>query len=184
MNIFEKLMIARQISFKDGSVYVVGARVVVPPAAAISEHSLMINENPEYVQTLYESSKEGFRQTLVEGLPKLHGFDVNDFMKWSELSIVTGWGVFDWQDLDYGKKSATVLLENSPVGTMLAGKVKKPVDHIARGFIAGTAEVAFKEEVDCVEIECVALGAKRCRFAVGARKDLEKTAELKRQVGS
>ncbi|HVC58670.1 MAG TPA: V4R domain-containing protein [Candidatus Acidoferrales bacterium] len=164
MALLEKLMLARAISFKDGNISLFTNRVVMPPSKMFSELSRKIDGNPEQVYNLYESCKYSFEDVIAND-NRTYKFSVNDYIKWiMEVATFTGWGILAWKELDKDKKHSTIVVDNSPVAVDLKTKVKRPVDHVVRGFIAGGMSAAFKTDMDVIELECVALGAPQCKF--------------------
>lgn len=184
MNLFEKLLLARQISFTDGRIELLGQRVVISNANLFSEYTFRINDKPELVFDLYDSVKSSFAEDFAKGLGKEFGFAFKDFVKWmTDLSNMTGWGMFTWEYYDEAKKSWVITVEDSPISKKLNGKVNKPVDHIIRGFIAGGASAALRENMDVIEEECVALGAGKCRFILKRSDELLNSPNAYDQLG-
>ncbi len=184
MGIFEKIMVAGLAKFKDGSIVIIGNRVVMPPASTFSEYSLAINDSPEYIYLLYNSIKNSFKQMVETTFTKKYGFGFNDFVKWmTNIGMLTGWGLFSVTDVDKDKKTGIIWLENSPVATMVVGRAKTPCDHVIRAYWAAVCCTAFKEDMDVFEEECVALGAAKCKLRFKPRKEFPSNAETKRQLG-
>lgn len=184
MNFFEELMLARELSFTEGEIRLLGSRVTFLHATFSAEYTLRVNDNPEKVQDLYDVSKVSFRDGMSIAIGKKYHFSFNDFFKWlTQIAMLAGWGKLTWQDLNDQEKSGVILVENAPVATMLKGKVKLPCDHLERGFIAGGATGWLNTNVDCVEEECAALGAAQCRFVFKPREKFTATEEVKRQLG-
>ncbi len=184
MNVFDELLMAKQISFEQGGVAILGNRVVMPPVAVLGEYSKNINDSPEQIGMLYGSIKRNFEEMVKTSFVKEYGFGLNDYMKWmTKIALLTGWGNFTWAEVDKQKKWAVIIIDNSPVGVRLAGKVKKPVDHAVRGFIAAAVALMLKSDADCMEEECIALGAKKCKFVIKPIGDFDDTPEFRRQLG-
>src|SRR5271157_3801045 len=159
MSIFEELMLARQLSFSKGSIELLGNRVVIFNANLFSEYTLRINDSPDAVSLLYETVKSSFRDGFAKSVGEKYKFSFSDYFKWmKDLAEMNGWGVFTWEGLDQEARQGVLFVENSPIAKDLAGKVRNPVDHIIRGFIAGGASAAFASDIDVVEKECFALG--------------------------
>lgn len=108
---------------------------------------------------------------MAKSIGKKFGFNFLDFFKWlTNIAMLAGWGTLDWQDLNEEKKQGIIYVTNSPIATELKGKVTTPVDYLIRGFLAGGASASFSVDIDCVEEECIALGAKRCKFVIYPKK--------------
>lgn len=184
MNIFEKLMLAKQMSFSDGEIELMGQRMVFYPSSLVALLTKDINDNPALKSQLYFSTKE----SMVSGgfgsnVGKLYGFTFRDYANWFvDLAQLAGWGRIRWVELDEEKAYGVIDVEESPVSQYMKGIARSPCDHVVRGFFAGGASSAFRKEVDSVEIECLAMGAEKCRFIIDSREGLEmKFAELVRQ---
>lgn len=157
-------MVARQIDFKEGSISLFTNRIVMAPATFLLEFTKAIEGSPEETHSLYESAKTSFKEIVTKDV-RTYKFSVNDYIKWLfEISSFSGWGLLTLESLEIEKKSGSITMLNSPVSEGLKGKVKLPCDHIVRGFIAGALSIAFKEDIECAEMECVGSGAARCRF--------------------
>ena len=105
---------------------------------------------------------------------KVYGFSFKDYSRWFvDIAGLSGWGQFEWQDIDEEKRKGLIIVKNSPVADSLRNKVNSPCDHIIRGFVAGAASSAFKEDINIIEIECEALGAQGCKFVMGRLEDLK-----------
>lgn len=71
-----------------------------------------------------------------------------------------GWGTFNVTG--FGADNFEVAVDDSPFAEAY-GASKHPVCDFTRGVIAGLGETLFGKAT-CQEIECRAMGAKRCRF--------------------
>lgn len=170
MNIFEKLMLARQISFNEGKIVLLNQRLVMFTSDFLGAYTLKINDEPGFVRQLYDAGKESVREGFGPGIGKSYSFSFNDFFKWYvDIARLSGWGLVKWEGIDEARHEGTLTIEDSPIAMYLRGRVKGPCDHMIRGFMAGGASSAFKTEVEMVETECYASGAPRCRFVFGPR---------------
>jgi len=161
----KKLLFARELTFKEGEIILLGERVSIISVPVIAYLSALINEDPKLVVKLYELSKEsttkGFARPIKEKY-KLHGVKMIDLLK--NLSDAIGWGriiSISYKDLKAHELVGHVV--NAPVGCNLKNQ-KKPVDHIYRGMIAACASIAFDDNIDVIETKCVACGSKYCEF--------------------
>lgn len=184
MSIFDEIAVMRQLTFKDGDIELMGNRVVIIHANFLYDYCLKINDSPEKVHELYETSKSSFRVGIAESIGKAYGFSFHDFFKWmTKIAMLAGWGTLKYELLDEEKKIARITVDNSPVAEHLKEKVNNPVDHFIRGFIAGAATAAFKTDVDAIEEECMALGAERCKFLFKPANTFESSPETIYQLG-
>ena len=164
-------MLAKQLKFSDGNISLMGNRVTIFNADLFSDYTLRINDSPEKVSELYDSVKLSFRAGFAKTVGVAYHFSFNDYFKWmTDLTGLTGWGKVTWLDLDQEGKRGIVFVENSPIAEDLIGKVKSPIDHVLRGFIAGGASAAFNADMDVIEEECFALGAAKCKFIIKLAK--------------
>ena len=171
MSIFDEFMLARQLSFNDGSITLLENRVVIVQAKFFTDYSLAIEGNLDRISELYEISKNSFTEEMGKATGKNFEFNFNDFFKWmTKVAMLAGWGKLTWGDVYQKNKSGVIFMENSPIAEVLKGKVKSPIDHVIRGFIAGGASAAFNADIDATEEECVALGAQKCKFIFGPAK--------------
>ncbi|MBU0636220.1 4-vinyl reductase [Candidatus Micrarchaeota archaeon] len=122
-------------------------------------------EDVEVNQRLYDAVKKHVSGSLVQSFqlgPPLE----KAVLFLEEFFTASGWGLVRRVDLDAHKSRAIIVVEDNPVARSLQGKAKKPVDHLVRGVLAGVFSHLFKDDVDCVEHSCMALGAGRCEFII------------------
>src|SRR3989304_6316072 len=72
-----------------------------------------------------------------------------------------GWGAF-------GAREMGVRVGRSPFAEAY-GPASRPVCHLIRGVVAGLAEGSFGAPAQAREVECLAMGAKTCRFHATVR---------------
>ena len=182
---FERMMITKQLKFSDGRIELFDRRFAIS-GEFISNHIGEINSIPEAVAKIYRSSKDASCLFFIEVGSK-YKFSFNDFINWElDVNKFCGWGVMKYEKIDKDEKIIVVSVLDSPTGIFMKGKTALACDHITRGFIAGGAKAAFNDEIECLEIECIAKGDLRCLF-VAARSDELKLKYQKiyeRQVGN
>lgn len=186
MSLFEKLMLVKQLSFKDGSIDLMGWPLVFAPANFFSLFIGEINDDPKLVAELYYAAKQSNKEGFTTSIGKSYGMTFIDTTKFFvDLVGLVGWGNATWVDLDSKSKKGKIAVQGSVMTTNLKGKVKTACDHVIRGFMAGGASSAFKTDVDMLELECMALGAQRCIFVMDTKENLKaKYPELaKQQLG-
>jgi predicted hydrocarbon binding protein len=175
MSIFEELMLARQISFQDGSVELTGQRVVILPSDFFGTYIKSICDNPELVGAFYRAAKQTMREGFGKNVGKDYGFSFSNYLDWFvKLAKMSGWGRIEWLESEEEKHTGTIGAEGSPVAAYLKGKVKSPCDHVIRGLMAGGASSAYRLDLDIVETECEALGGARCVFVIDTAENLRK----------
>ncbi|MDE1850173.1 MAG: 4-vinyl reductase [Candidatus Micrarchaeota archaeon] len=164
MSLIENFMMARSITFKDGSISLFSNRIVMAPATFFFEFTKAIEDSPKETRSLYGSAKASFKEIVSKDV-RTYKFSVNDYIKWLfNIAIFSGWGILTLDSLDKEKMTGIITMNNSPISEGLKGQAKLPCDHIVRGFIAGAMSIAFKQDIDVVETECVALGSAKCKF--------------------
>ncbi len=185
MNFLDKLMIAKEISFGDGKIELLGNRVVITHASFYSVYGKIIEGSPEKIFDYYYAAKVSFRDGMAKSMGKRFSFNFNDFFKWlTDIASFAGWGTLKWKDLDREKMHGVIIVQDSPIATSLKGTAKGPVDHVIRGFIAGGASGSLNKDVDAFEEECIAMGAAACRFVFKPRKEFDfSSPEVVRQLG-
>lgn len=169
-------MLARQLSFRDGRIELMGQNVLLCPSDFMARYLMQISDNSDRTIELYESAKLAVREGFGINVGKSYGFSSRNYTEWfADILKMAGWGNVAWQENDLEQMKGVIDIQGSPIATYLNGKVKSPCDHIVRGFIAGGGSSAYKSDIDAIEVECEALGAKRCRFIV----DLSTKLKLK-----
>lgn len=160
-------MVARQISFLEGKIELMGQRVVIAPSEFFANYIVGMNENSELIYGIYNAAKQIMRERFGVNLGKNYGFSFKDYATWFvDIAKLSGWGDVRWENRDEANHKGIISIGDSPIAGYLKGKVKYPCDHIIRGLMAGGACSAFVDEVDIIETECSALGTSRCKFII------------------
>jgi len=174
MGIFNELTLIRQLTFEDGNIRMLGQRMQILPSDVLARYVFDIRDDSQAILKLYISVKDSLREGFGLSIGKTYGFSFKDYSKWFvDLAMVAGWGKIVWEELNEEKRGGVVTIQDSPIASYLKGKVKDPCDHFTRGFIAGAASCAFKEDIDIIEIECEAVNAQKCMFIMGKKEDLK-----------
>ncbi|MBI3030091.1 MAG: hypothetical protein HYY64_11305 [Candidatus Rokubacteria bacterium] len=74
-----------------------------------------------------------------------------------------GWGDFRLERLDLSAREIVVTVGRSPFAEAY-GPASRPICHLIRGVLAGLAEGSFGAPAQAREVECLATGARACRF--------------------
>jgi predicted hydrocarbon binding protein len=82
-----------------------------------------------------------------------------------EMGSQIGWGRFELERFDAGKKILIVRVYHSPFAEAY-GSSSEPVCHMIRGVLGGMASSVFGKEIDSKEISCLARGDEYCRFEI------------------
>ncbi|MBL8149583.1 MAG: 4-vinyl reductase [Blastocatellia bacterium] len=100
---------------------------------------------------------------------------------WWPLTV-EGWG--SWT-IDFGFEKqgmCFVTIYNSAVAKSME-QVGKPVCHMYAGMFAGVFSVFDKQERDCIEVQCYAMGNDCCKFLIGTKEKVN-AAEFWRREGA
>ena len=82
-----------------------------------------------------------------------------------------GWGNWDVDLSDQKNGFLFINIFDSAVARTL-GDVGKPVCHIYAGLFAGFFSSLIKKELDCIEIQCYAMGETYCKFLLGKKETI------------
>ena len=82
-----------------------------------------------------------------------------------------GWGNWDIDLSDQKNGFLFINIFDSAVARTL-GDVGKPVCHIYAGLFAGFFSSLIKKELDCIEIQCYAMGETYCKFLLGKKETI------------
>ena len=172
MSLFEKLLVASQVSFNNGTVEMFKKRVVIYSTDCIGEYVMTMNEEAKLTTMVYGLAKQAMAKTF--GLKATRpSASTEDYLRWFlEMISLSGWGAVEWEGKDLNNRKGSILIRNSAIGTYNKGKVKSQCDHIVRGFLAGGISSAFNVDVDVIETDCMGTGAERCRFVFDSKDNL------------
>ena len=174
---FEKLMLARQISFKEGRIeYLGNSRLMLLSEIFLSMYTESMIDSKEELLRLYRNCKEDMRDRFVKKITKSHGNTSRESMLGllKQTAEFGGWGIFEYESVNENEHRVIFKMMDGIVSSALKGKVKRPCDHIFRGIAAGGMSVMFNSDVDCIELSCIAIGDPFCRLVIGNREFLEK----------
>ncbi len=177
MTFFEKLMLARQVSFKGGRVEVLGGqRLMLFQQKFLANFTEDIIKDAEAARALYKDCRKDMAENFIRKVLGSHGAA----SKKEVLSLLgnvagfAGWGVYRYESIDEAKPRVVINMGECIVGSALRYKVSAPCDHIFRGFVAGGTSRVYGKELECVESSCIALGDEHCRFVASVREELKK----------
>ena len=174
-------MVARQIRFNEGSLVLLGQPVVMTPNSTLVRLQEYLTEYG-LENLIYYSAKE----TGIEWFKRmahLYGIRTSDIPKWGVDTIsLAGFGKPSVIKLDFKEKHSIIKLDNSIMSESL-GRTNTCVDHLFRGFIAGTIEVMFDEASDAIEVNCKSKGDAYCQFVLKPTNQFDlKNKEVKKQL--
>jgi len=139
-------------------------------------------QDQDFLKKLYLAVKKSTIQGLIPQFETNLGMEKQKETKLiEEFFSFSGWGNLQVIDMQTEAKRAIVVVDNSPFATALRGKTQYPSDTIMRGTLAGLFSAVFKEEIDCVEVECAAQNSERCKFIIKPKVEFEFTNILVQQ---
>lgn len=187
LKIFADLLMHGEIKIERGSFVVLGQRLLMSPMPFFLELTKNVLNDPKKSIELYELCKKALVHNFSVPLAKKYGLTglklVDTLQKFGEIG---GWGEIDMLDYDETNKRAIVRINNTPIGSYLRNTNSKPVDHIVRGFMAGSASGVFNKDMDYVEVKCVAKGDPYCEFIAKEKAEFlkEDSALIHEQISS
>jgi len=130
-------------------------------------------DKPANISKVYLEIKHEFKKGWADQLKKSYSFDSRKYMEWLiNLTNLSGWGINEISELDSKNKTGVFIMKNSPIAEHYKGTQNVCVDHFIRALYAGGASVVFGDDIDWLEIECIAKGDKNCKFVFGPRDAL------------
>lgn len=179
---FDKFVFLSALKYKNNNFYLVNVPFAIAPTSFFA--SMAVENSPEFNRQLYYSIKDSMKTHLHPNIKSDFNLDNENFLNFvKDFFVYSGWGSIEVKNIDYKKHNATILVSDSPLPKIIK-KSKKPIDHLLRGVFAGLFSEVFKEDVDCIETECSALGNKTCKFSVGKKSkfDFKGLQQFREQV--
>lgn len=174
MNIFEKFLLSREVTMKEGEITLDRQRVLMFPVNFIASYTLKLANNEQEGKKLYEIMKKGMYDFSVP-LGKEYGLSYKDFLdRWVKYNAFAGWGIVEYRVVNPEAARGFLTYKNLTLHMYLKSKgVKKHSDRLLEGIIAGALSSTFKVDIDVVETQCVCSGSDLCVFHWGPRSYLE-----------
>ena len=170
----KKLVLLQGMDLGKGEIKVFGSRMQLLPAELFAEMVKASGNDPELARLQYEScrivTEEHYARMRTE-----RGMKQGDLLKWAhELTGLIGWGNVKFLEAQALKGDFMAELDNSAVAVEYLrryGKASKPVCHMLAGGIAGAANaITGRDDMEAVEVECLAAGGRKCSFACKPKK--------------
>ena len=166
MNFFEMLILSQKLHLEDGKISFYGQDIVIFEPSSLAEYILEIDNNLELIKILYYSAKEAIIENKKNIMNIMDNYKNLEFSQWITKTVnLYAYGRIKFEN---STDIENVILENSIIANMLKNKVKIPPDHILRGIIAGFVSIIKNKNLDCIEIECYAIGATNCKLIIGS----------------
>ena len=173
---FDKYIFTNTLKYTHNNFYLVNVPFVISPVDIFL--SILKSNDLDFHKKIYLAVKEDTKSNFMKRFSELgitHEKEL-DFVK--AFFVASGWGMIQIIDHDKESKRAIIVLDNSPFATSLGGKVDLPVDTFLKGVLAGLFSEIYGGDVDCVESECLALGAKSCKFILKPKTEFDMSKKI------
>lgn len=167
--LFQKLVFAGQLRMERGKISMLKQPVALIPIEMFSYVLKNTKTKKDVGRYIYEGCKLSAK-TFAKNIRKTYKFKGIDLTKWLvELFLLSGWGELTLQKIDMKNKMAIFYLKDSPV-CKLYGKSNAPIDFAIAGLLAGGGCEIFRENINCKEVKCKAMGSPFCIFTLSKAK--------------
>lgn len=170
--IIKKLLFARQISFEEGEIKLLGQTIVMTPVTIYIElHKYLKKSQPKkYGQIIYNLASEVSKKYDIT-LKEKYNMKPQKLIEWDINTLaLAGLGQAKVMKFDLKKKEAIIRVVNSPIAKALTPS-KQPIDFIIAGYIGGSGTIIFNsKKIICKEVTCQAKGQTHCEFHVFEKK--------------
>jgi predicted hydrocarbon binding protein len=173
---FDKYIFTNTLKYTHNNFYLVNVPFVVSPVDIFI--SLLKSSDQDLHKKIYLAVKEDTHSTFLKRFAELGISEEKEIDFVRAFFIASGWGAIQIIDNDKESKRAIIVLDNSPFASFLVGKVDLPVDTFLKGVLAGLFSKIYKVDIDCVESECVALGAKSCKFILKPKIEFDLSKKI------
>ena len=158
----QKLLMAQQVSFKEGHVQFLGENVSFTPVSFLKEITNQYLEDGDIHNLYLASWKAGYKITykMVQkyGLKK---FEERYRVAMDTVSMM-GLGTYTTREFERAQYAHFDVFEN-PLAEMLKPS-QDPVCHFLRGANGGGGTIVHEVIINCIEEKCLAQGAPNCAF--------------------
>lgn len=176
--LFQKLLMARQIRFEEGNIMFLNSRVLFAPSEIFANLTEKFKNDEKMCLEFYEASKHSNIKGFAIEVSKKYNLKRMELAKWlMNIGNIGGWGKLKFAAEDDNEKMFIIEVRNTSTQNI---KSNKPVDHFLRGQIAGGASTAFDMEFDCIERRCISVGDSHCEFVVKPRESFIKNGISKK----
>jgi len=168
---FDKYIFTNTLKYTHNNFYLVNVPFVISPVDIFL--SILKSSDAMLHKKIYLAIKEDTQSSFLKRFAELGITQEKEIDFVRAFFIASGWGAIQIIDHDKESKRAIVVLDNSPFATKLIGKVDLPVDTFLKGVLAGLFSKIYDADIDCIEVECVALGAKSCKFILKPKTEFD-----------
>ncbi len=175
MNFLELLLMSRKLSFEEGRIYLYGKGVLMLPMAPIANYFSAVNNDDTTVKNTYSMSKSAILSEYKENLSSSFKSSAGhaEFLR-NNINLY-GYGFAEFENSNFAIPG-DVFIKDSPFVEALKGVVKKPIDHVLRGILAGVVTAATGQDTDAIELNCAAVSGEKCIMHLDTKAKL--TAEF------
>jgi predicted hydrocarbon binding protein/predicted amino acid-binding ACT domain protein len=121
---------------------------------------------PSGMTALHYDAGKNVGEHMAMQLKEIYHLDVDALIKaFGQAEKAIGWGVVEFQNIDFKRRSGTVVVRDS-FEAVAWGKKNYKVCDVTRGVIAGFMSVVFGKSVEVKETKCLANGGEHCEFVI------------------
>jgi len=180
-DVVRKLMMARSLNMENGEITLFHKRVQLVPVEIFVDMLHSKNNLNNIAISEYEAAKSSTLD-YFRFLRDKKGIKGNELVKWCQnIFNLAGWGRVSFNVSEIPEGRGSVKIENSAFASTYLqkyGKSKTPACHLVRGGIAGGGIVLTeKEDLEAVEVNCMAMGAPVCTIIYKPRDEFVKDYE-------
>ena len=168
---FDKYIFTNTLKYTHNNFYLVNVPFVISPVDIFL--SILKSPDLEFHKKMYLAIKEDTKSNFIKRFSELGITQEKELDFVRAFFIASGWGMIQIIDHDKESKRAIIVLDNSPFAAALNGKTDVPVDTFIKGVLAGLFSQIYDADIDCVESECFALGAKNCKFILKPKTEFD-----------
>jgi predicted hydrocarbon binding protein/predicted amino acid-binding ACT domain protein len=121
---------------------------------------------PSGMTALHYDAGKSVGEHMAVRLTEIYHLDVDALIKaFAQAEKAIGWGVMEFRQIDFKRRSGTVVVRNG-FEAEAWGKKNYKVCDVTRGVIAGFMSIVFSKPVEVKETKCLANGSKYCEFVI------------------
>lgn len=179
---FDRFIFTNSLHYKHNNFFLSNVPFVIAPSAML--FGMAKSPDPVFHKHVYYSVKSGVEDYLLKQFEKEFGLKKEKLLEFFQAFFsASGWGLFEFQDINYVEKKAIVFVHNAAFSQFFSVHSPRAVDSFLRGIVSAVFCVIFSENVECVETECSAMGAQHCTFIVKQLHDFDfSNPEVRQQL--
>ncbi len=167
-----ELLAHKQFKLEEGYITLFGQYGLMTPVLTVVEIQKIL-EGLGQENALYYGAKKSGIEWIRKIFKKYHMNKIDEQVKWGEKTFtLAGNGKMSVLGWDLEEKTMTYQVHDSAI-SRIYGKSNHAVDQIPRGWFAGATSVFFQEDMDAVEVKCLAKGDPYCEFVAKPKKKFD-----------